>query len=146
MTIKQIINSLRELKGFTLKVNDDNVIEILPDDPLGFPVFLTSTDKELLIQWGPCHQHFDDKYSSREEGLKLFYYSLSTKARLKVFSRGSYDYNWRFEINNGPAWDLIDSTYIGSMFWKKKKERTYQNNILDNKTLGKILSQYGQCI
>ncbi len=133
-TIKSIKDILDNYSGFEL-YTENNVIEVHPDNN-GFLVSLTVENFEYIVQWGMCHQHYDNQFKKMEEGLFLFWAGLSEMSRLRIYKRGNSKYNWIFEINKDGNWEIIDNTkLIFRKFWKPKTEKVFQNNIIDYKLL-----------
>ena len=87
-------------------------------------------DDSYTVFFEGWHEEFDDS----EEALNCLAFGLSKDCRLKEHSRGSTPYKWTVEYLDGDNWE--ESSTTGTFFfpfWKSKKMRYLQNNLIDRR-------------
>jgi len=104
-----------------------NGLTIFPRGKTGFVVSLVIDD---------CYEvNFDgwhEEFINPEEALDCLAFGLSSKCRLRVFSRGHYDYKWTLEHLGEKGWEEESTTSLFFYpFWKMKNERYLQNDVID---------------
>jgi hypothetical protein len=138
--VNDIENLLDNFSGFEKK-SDNQSITVYPNDKNGFLVSLIVEPGEYIVQWGPCHHHFDNNfdYDTMQRGVDLFWAGLSDITRLLAYSKGNKEYNWIFQIKEDSEWKTVDNTMvILNQFWLKKTEKIYQNKIIESYLLNDL--------
>jgi hypothetical protein len=107
----------------------DGAITIEPRTPVGFTIRLEDGDPEATLYCDGWHMHFSD----REGCLKAFKWLFEAKPRLKVVSRGNYEYSWTLEWLEDDAWQSVSTTCLLVFpFWRRKQTRYKTNDWSDN--------------
>src|SRR5688572_22777878 len=68
--------------------------------PDGFPVSLQQHGSHYTVSFAAWHEEFD----SELEALNCFAFGLSEECRLRVESRGSFDYRWTVQHYRDGGW------------------------------------------
>ncbi len=109
-----------------LKYEEDSFRISVPkikDD--GFCVDLIEEGNELVVYFEGWHEHFDNEF----DAFNCFLWGLSLNSRLKVLSRGTFDYKWILEMKMNELWSNQGTTgLIFFPFWKEKRERILKND------------------
>jgi hypothetical protein len=101
-------------------------ITIPPATPDGFPVSLHEQGDRYTVYFAGWHEEF----SSEAEALDCFVFGLSEQCRLRVLSRGSFDYRWTVEHCRDGAWHADSQTGLFLFpFWRRRRERYLQNHV-----------------
>ena len=93
----------------------------------GFMVSLRKTDETFEVAFEGWHEDFD----TEEEALNCFVFGLSAACRLKVMSRGGFDYKWTVESLRGDRW--IEDSVTGLFFfpfWRRAEVRYLRNRVI----------------
>jgi hypothetical protein len=92
----------------------------------GFPVRLDEQRGGYTVSFAGWHEEFD----SESEALNCFAFGLSESCRLRVLSRGSFDYHWTVQHFRDGAWhDDSDTGLLVFPFWLRRHERYLQNHV-----------------
>src|SRR5688500_11109615 len=78
---------------------DGDSIEVPASDANGFTVTLHVSGHEYIVAFDGWHEHFEEE----AEAANCFIWGLSDECRLKVYSRGKFDYKWVVEYKEGDA-------------------------------------------
>ena len=106
-------------------------IRYVPPDASGFEAVLSHGDDEFIVSFAGWHEHFD----SADEALRCFMFGLSRRCRLRVLSRGSFDYRWFVQARREDGW--VDDSETGLLlfpFWLRRRERYLQNDVVHDAT------------
>ena len=106
-------------------------IRYVPSESSGFEVVLSYGDGEFIVSFAGWHEPFD----SADEALRCFMFGLSARCRLRVLSRGSFDYRWFVQARRGDEW--VDDSETGLLvfpFWLRRRERYLQNDVVREAT------------
>ncbi len=107
---------------------EEDFIEVIPNKENGFSVSFYDCGEEIIVSYGGWHEHFTDQ----ESAMKCFQFGLSEKCRLKVYSRGNYEYKWTVQYLEGKEWLDYDTTgLIFFPFWKSRSIKYLQNQLED---------------
>ena len=121
--IKKKLSNYPELKW----KSENSTISVSP--PGGFTVWLTDSEDHCTVGYNEWHEEFTDK----EQALNCFAFGLSDHCRLKVYSRGRFEYKWTMEAFENNNWVSYSSTaLLLSPFWRKKRITYLQNNVITN--------------
>ena len=105
-----------------------NELAVRPSSETGFAVTFSDCDNQFVVTYGGCwHEHFNDL----EEAIKCFIFGLSSKCRLKVESKGTFEFRWTLQSRIDDAWS--DANVIGLFFypfWRKTQVKFLQNEFL----------------
>ncbi len=128
--VEEIEARLRKYSGVQYEVSDD-AVTVPPDTEDGFEVSLriatTAPDPEITVYFNGWHEEF----SSSQEALNCFAMGLTKECRLKEWSRGEKAYKWCLEILQNGGWEAYSTTSLFfAPFWKAKKVRYLQNNLV----------------
>jgi hypothetical protein len=97
-----------------------------PLTPYGFPVGLYKHGNGFTVNFAGWHEEF----ASETEAIKCFEFGLSEQCRLRVFSRGAFDYRWIVEHLRDGAWQADTETgLLFFPFWLRRKARVLQNHL-----------------
>jgi hypothetical protein len=103
-------------------------VEVHATTPDGFDVSITAADSSTIVHYDGWHEHFD----TPDEALNCFMSGLTEGVRLRVFSRGTYDYKWIAELRHGGQWEPAGTVgLIIFPFWRKQGVRLLQNRHLE---------------
>ncbi len=82
-----------------------------------------------MVGYDAWHELFADP----EHALECFAFGLSSTCRLRVHSRGSFEYKWTVEVKHGEAW-VEDSTtgLIFYPFWRREQIRYRCNTVIND--------------
>jgi hypothetical protein len=108
---------------------EDKTIKVLPCTGDGFEVSLSILNSGFVINFDGWHEEIE----MEEDALNWFAFGLCEDCRLKVISRGSYDYKWVVERRTDTGWKFHN--LIGLLFfpfWRAKRERYLQNHFIKN--------------
>lgn len=126
-SIQKIQEKLKNLPNAHFAIQDD-WLEVTPSSDKGFPVSLYDYGDELIVSFGGWHQNFKDA----DEALDCFGFGLSSRCRLKVFCRGTFEYKWIVQSQDNGDWS--DNDVVGLLlfpFWQKKTTKYLQNDLWD---------------
>ena len=70
--------------------NTASAITVHPESPDGFPARLDQHRKGCTVSFAGWHEHFESDEEAK--ALNCFAFGLSEQCRLRVLSRGSFDY------------------------------------------------------
>ena len=102
-------------------------ITVHPASSAGFAVALYQRDGGYTVSFAGWHEEFD----SEAEALNCFAFGLSEECRLRVLSRGRWDYRWIVQHIVEGAWqDESETGLIFFPFWLRRHERTLQNHAI----------------
>ena len=102
-------------------------IRVLPACDKGFAVELIAGRNRSEVYFKGWHESFADP----EEAFNCFAFGLSSDCRLRVFQRGSFEYNWTVEYNEEGEWIEDSTTGLFLIpFWRRKRIVYLQNNLL----------------
>jgi hypothetical protein len=91
----------------------------------GFPVRLDERGKRYTVSFSGWHEEFD----SQDEAFSCFAFGLSEACRLRVLSRGSFDYRWIVQHYKDGDWhDDSETGLLVFPFWLRRQERYLQNH------------------
>jgi hypothetical protein len=91
-------------------------------------VSLYDCGNELIVGYDGWHGHLRDA----EEAIDFVLFGLSSRCRLKVFSKGSYEYKWVVQSFDQGNWSDKDATSVLFFpFWRRSTIRYLQNNFLE---------------
>jgi hypothetical protein len=97
-----------------------------PGSTDGFPVRLDEHGDRYTVSFAGWHEEFD----SRGEALSCFAFGLSEACRLRVLSRGSFDYRWIVQhFKDGDWHDDSETGLLVFPFWRRRHERYLQNHV-----------------
>jgi hypothetical protein len=100
-------------------------LEVPPAAPDGFAVTFWAGKDCFIVRFDAWVEEF----TSEAEALRCFAFGLSEKCRLKVLSRGEFDYAWTVEYRDGGEWREYSTTgLVFSPFWRKKQVRYLRNH------------------
>jgi hypothetical protein len=103
-----------------------NSITVHPESRDGFPVRLDQHSRGYTVSFAGWHEEFE----SEAEALNCFAFGLSEACRLRVFSRGSFDYRWIAQHFKDGAWHSDTETgLLVFPFWLRRHERYLQNHV-----------------
>jgi hypothetical protein len=125
-SIRNLSEKLSHYPDARCQIEEDR-IEVSGDGESEFSVALYDCGKELIVSYGGWHDHFTDE----EEALRCFAFGLSRQCRLKVYSRGEFEYKWTVQSQENGGWQDIDTT--GLLFfpiWRKMTVKYLQNTLL----------------
>jgi hypothetical protein len=101
-------------------------ISIFPTTASGFEASLRARGAAYVVTFDGWHEHFDDP----EAALRCLAFGLSSRARLKVTSRGGHPYRWTLEFRDEAGWREDSTTgLIFRRFWGRREERYLQNDL-----------------
>ena len=101
-------------------------ITVPPQSPDGFPVRLDQHSHGFTVSFLGWHEEFD----SQDEALACFAFGLSEACRLRVFSRGSFDYRWIVQYWKDGSWhDDWETGLLVFPFWLRRHERYLHNHV-----------------
>jgi hypothetical protein len=101
-------------------------ITVQPQQSNGFPVRLDEYSRGFTVSFAGWHEEFD----SASEALNCFAFGLSESCRLRVLSRGSFDYRWTVQHFRDGAWhDDSETGLLVFPFWLHRRERYLQNHV-----------------
>ena len=106
-------------------------VRYVPANADGFEVVLSRGDREFTVSFAGWHEPFD----TPEEALRCFMFGLSDRCRLRVLSRGSFDYRWTVQARRDGRWE--DDSETGLLvfpFWLRRRERYLQNHAVPDDT------------
>ena len=93
---------------------------------IGFPVRLDERGSSYTVSFAGWHEEFD----SQAEALSCFAFGLSEACRLRVLSRGSFDYRWIVQhFKDGDWHDDSETGLLVFPFWLRPQERYLQNHV-----------------
>ncbi len=102
-------------------------IIVHPASPDGFSVGCYQQGEHYTISFAGWHEEFD----SEAEALNCFAFGLSEECRLRVLSRGRWDYRWILQHLVDGAWqDESETGLIFFPFWLRRRERVLQNHAI----------------
>lgn len=127
--INEVLNHLKNFPDIPI-IQKDNTITIEPKDNNGFRVELIDNSSEFIVY---CDGWFNDNLFDCEQALKLFLFSLTTAARLRVKENNLKRYWFALESSiDGIRGNELSTFYPKFYsFWKKKKEYYLQNDWID---------------
>ena len=100
-------------------------IYVRPKRETGFVVGIESKGGRSTVLHGGWHHHFGNSL----EATSCFLVGLTLAERLKVTSRGDYDYRWEAETNIQGTWGSIGSTVLVFFpYWQRRQSRYLQND------------------
>jgi hypothetical protein len=103
-------------------------ITVQPESPDGFPVRLDQHSRGYTVSFAGWHEEFESYEES--EALNCFAFGLSERCRLRVLSRGSFDYRWIVQHFKDDAWhDDSETGLLVFPFWLRRRERYLQNHV-----------------
>ena len=103
-----------------------NSITVEPQQSDGFPVRLDEHGGGYTVSFTGWHEEFD----TESEALNCFAFGLSESCRLRVLSRGSFDYHWTVQHLRDGAWhDDSETGLLFFPFWLRRRERYLQNHV-----------------
>jgi hypothetical protein len=106
-----------------------NYLIIYPETKNGFQVRIDVGTSKYTVSFNGWHEEF----SNPEKALNCFAFGLSEECRLKVHTRGNFEYKWEVESQKENQWVSDSETgLIFSPFWRKKKIKYLQNSIIKN--------------
>ena len=101
-------------------------ITALPLSADGFPVRLDDHSRGYTVSFAGWHEEFD----SQQEALSCFAFGLSEACRLRVLSRGSFNYRWIVQHFKDGEWhDDSETGLLVFPFWLRRRERYLQNHV-----------------
>jgi hypothetical protein len=104
---------------------EENSITVFPNQETGFPVSLCVAQNRFTVSFKGWHEELNNE----EEALNCFRFGLSNKCRLKVLSKGKFEYKWILEHKKENDWLQDSETGILIFpFWMKKSISYFQNN------------------
>ena len=110
-----------------------NWISVMPPDADGFCVSLLQDGEQCTVNFESWHEEFDDM----NQALESFAFGLSEYCRLKVESRGDFDYIWTVqECDDTGEWfdcarfGLSTTGLLVFPFWKRKRVRYLHNHLI----------------
>jgi hypothetical protein len=125
--IAAIQEKLRKYPDLRSELGAD-FIEILPGDDRGFMVGLHDHGGTISVYSDGWHE---DDFKDKEEALDCFALCLSDGARLKVLSRGGFDYCWTLEVREESEWVRYSTTALLFFpFWRRRVTRFLQNRLV----------------
>ncbi|MGD9649060.1 MAG: hypothetical protein AB7U73_25340 [Pirellulales bacterium] len=124
--IEQIRIKLQKFPHLHYEETPDSITVFAESDE-GFQVQLQMNAGEYTVAFEGWHEHFD----SETEALCCFAFGLSEECRLRVTSRGMFDYRWTVQcLRNGVWQDDSETGLVLFPFWRRRRERYLQNRIL----------------
>ena len=107
-------------------VEEDKGIIVKAPSKHGFDVSFFDDGSEYTVSFDGWHEHFELADVAR--ALDCFCFGLSDKCRLKVCSRGGYNYKWTLEAFEDGKWVAYSTTGLLFLsFWRKKTVRYLSN-------------------
>jgi len=123
--IDNIRENLRANHVSYQETKDSICVPALSED--GFEVCLGVGREGYYVSAKKWHE----ECGTEDEALAWFTLLLSNEARLKVESRGGFEYKWTVEIDRGEEWAPASLTsYLFYPFWMKKRVEFLQNELL----------------
>ena len=109
---------------------EDNSLTVSSTEETTFPVSLHVNRHVFTVSFKSWHEDFKHE----KEALNCFMLGLTNLCRLKVLSRGKFEYKWILEYKEGAHW-LQDSEtgLLFFPFWIKKKSKYLKNSYLNEK-------------
>jgi hypothetical protein len=102
-------------------------ITIFSESNEGFQVSLFQDGSRFVVAFDGWHEHFE----SESEALNCFVFGLSEECRVRVTSRGSFDYRWTVQyLLNGSWHDDSETGLLLFPFWRRRHERYLQNRVI----------------
>ena len=102
-------------------------ITVFSESEGAFRVSLLEEAGSFLVAFDGWHEHF----KSESEALKCFAFGLSEECRLRVTSRGSFDYRWTVQYSLNGSWhDDSETGLLLFPFWRRRHERYLQNRVI----------------
>ncbi len=104
-----------------------NAITVAATQPNGFPVLLLDGDGGSIVGFAGWHEDIP----APEDAARCAWMGIVGLARLKVYSRGSFDYRWAAEFRSDGQW-VVDSE-VGLFlfpFWRRLRICYLQNQRL----------------
>jgi len=103
-----------------------NRLEIDKSNPEGFNMTFIEDKDGYTVYFGPNRWHFENE----DEALDYLAFGLSDKCRLREIVRGS-PHKWIVEQKDKDGWKPMNEMgLLFFRFWRRKKERVYQNTLL----------------
>jgi len=123
--IKEKLEKYPQLK----KEIGNNYIIVYPETKDGFQVRIDEKSSKYILSFNGWHEEFNNP----DEALNCFAFGLSSECRLKVYTRGDFEYKWEIQSLKDNQWISDSETgLLFSPFWKKKKIKYLQNNTVKN--------------
>ena len=108
-------------------VDDSSSITVPEVSPNGFPATFFDCPPQWVVSLGGWHDHFDDPTAA----IDLFFLALTSKARLRVWTRGNFEYKWTFEALEDDQWQAYATDgLLFFPFWRRATMSYQQNDIL----------------
>ena len=124
--IKTIRRKLQRYPELRYDETSDSII-VHPPSSEGFAVALYQRDGAYTVSFAGWHEEFN----SEGEVLNCFAFGLSEECRLRVLSRGRWDYRWIVQHIVEGAWqDESETGLIFFPFWLPRRERILQNHAI----------------
>jgi hypothetical protein len=103
-------------------------ITVQPSSRDGFAVGLLQRGAGFTVHFAGWHEEF----VSETEALNCFAFGLSERCRLRVLSRGSFDYRWIVQHYRDGIWqDDSETGLLLFPFWLSRTQRYLQNHAID---------------
>ena len=124
--VESIRQRLRQYPDLRIEETPDSVT-VFPVSEDGFTVSIHEHDEEnYTVSFSGWHEEFD----SAAETVSCFFFGLSDQCRLRVLSRGSFDYRWFVQCRRDAVWqDDSETGLLLFPFWLRRRERYLQNHV-----------------
>ena len=118
--LKEKLDKFPEIKYLI----EGNSITVPSNCEKGFPVSFCQSQNNFTVSFKGWHEEFDKE----EEAFACFKFGLSQKCRLKVLSRGKFEYKWILEHQRNNEWAQDSETGLMFFpFWEKENISYFQN-------------------
>ncbi len=122
--VEAILRRLREYPELCTDQTPDSV-SVHPVSPTGFTVSLYQHSSGYSVSFEGWHEEFQ----TEEDALNCFAFGLSDECRLRVLSRGGFDYRWILQFLEDGEWhDESETGLLLFPFWRRREERILQNH------------------
>jgi hypothetical protein len=129
-SIEKIKQKLKAFPQLKYEETSDG-IRVSSEDEKGFEVGLVcGVEDGYYVYYGGWHEQFSK--DEAEDAIGCFLWGLTDNVRLKVKSRGSFQYHWTvqyFEKGKWTYWGCVGLLWFP--FWRKKTIRYFQNNLIE---------------
>lgn len=112
----------------------DDMLIIPAENEFGYDIKVVTGERENLLFLNNYHEHFECSDIEDEALLESFWWALTKKARLKVYSKSNREFKWVFQFfdDMDRKWQTLGAaSKLTYQFWKKSEVNIYQNNIID---------------
>lgn len=113
-----------------------NSIAYFPDARDGFIVrLLVLNQRKDGALYSVFYDEVGEQFTDKSSAILAFGWGLSTRCRVRVFSRGGSAYRWVVDLSNAEQWNPARETLRLSrgfwQFWRRSAVRCLQNRLID---------------